>query len=153
MTAQQCSETIVFKGRNGGKAMAVHNHIRVFRAFAVTLILSLIPAFFMPLILLLPALLLALSYLVLLFEKYDENTFLKDVKKNHTFRVTDGVIFKDGREIRLINSIKLYRYRGFLYMETSHSMFVIRDKDYTAGSRDQLINWAQDHGIRVLYGY
>ena len=146
-------ETIRFKARNGGSAIAVRNHILLFRAFAVTLLLSLIPAFFVPLILLLPAILLVLSFLVLLFWKYDENTFLEGAKKDHTFRVRDGVIFKDGKEVRLIRSIKLYRYRGFLYMETSHSMFIIRDTDYAAGSRDELIAWAKNNQIRVLCGY
>jgi hypothetical protein len=146
-------ETIRFKARNGGAAIAVRNHILLFRAFAVTLLLTLIPAFFVPLILLLPAILLVLSFLVLLLWKYDENTFLEGAKKDHTFRIRDGVIFKDGKEIRLIRSIKLYRYRGFLYMETSHSMFIIRDTDYAAGSRDELIAWAKNNQIRVLCGY
>lgn len=146
-------ETICFKARNGGAAIAVRNHILIFRAFAVTLLFCVIPAFFLPWILLLPAFLLLLSFLVLLFWKYDENTFLEGAKKNHTFRIRDGVIFKDGKELRLIRSIRIYRYRGFLYMETSHSMFVIRDTDYTEGSRDELIGWARENGIPVRLGY
>ena len=84
-----------FKARNGGKAIAIHNHIRVFRAFAVTLPLCLILTVIFPplfLSLLLPAGLLLLSFLVLLFERYDENVFLQGEKKDHAFRVTDGVI-------------------------------------------------------------
>ena len=145
-----------FKARNGGKAIAIHNHIRMFRAFAVTLPLCLIlTVTFLPLFLslLLPAMLFLLSFLVLLFKRYDETVFLQGSKKDHTFRITDGVICKDGREIKLIHFIKLYRYRGFLYLETSHSMFVIRDTDYATGSRDELIAWAKENGIRVLYGY
>lgn len=145
-----------FKARNGGKAIAIHNHIRMFRAFAVTLPLCLILTIIFPplfLSLLLPAGLLLLSFLVLLFERYDENVFLQDEKKDHTFRVTDGVIYKDGREIKLIRSIRIYRYKGFLYMETSHSMFVIRDTDYTEGSRSELIEWAKENGIPVRLGY
>ena len=144
---------MLFKARNGGKAIAIHNHIRVFRAFAVTLILVLIPAFFLPLVLLLPALLLLLSFLVLLFEKYDETVFLQGERKDHTFRIIDGFIYKDGKEIKLIRSIKIYRYKGFLYMETSHSMFIIRDTDYTEGSRSELIEWATQNGIPVRLGY
>lgn len=145
-----------FKARNGGKAIAIHNHIRVFRAFAVTLSLCLIltvifPALFLSL--LLPALLLLLSFLVLLFERYDENVFLQGERKDHTFRIEDGLIYKDGKEIKLIRSIRIYRYKGFLYMETSHSMFVIMDTDYTVGSRDELIEWAKENGIPVRLGY
>lgn len=145
-----------FKARNGGKAIAIHNHIRMFRAFAVTLPLCLILTVIVPslfLSLLLPALLLLLSFLVLLFEKYDENVFLQGERKDHTFRIEDGLIYKDGKEIKLIRSIRIYRYRGFLYMETSHSMFVIMDTDYTVGSRDELIGWAKENGIPVRLGY
>lgn len=145
-----------FKARNGGKAIAIHNHIRMFRAFAVTLPLCLIltvivPSLFLSLVL--PAGLLLLSFLVLLFERYDENVFLQGERKDHTFRIEDGLIYKDGKEIKLIRSIRIYRYRGFLYMETSHSMFVIRDTDYTVGSRDELIGWARENGIPVRLGY
>ena len=145
-----------FKARNGGKAIAIHNHIRVFRAFAVTLPLCLILTVIVPslfLSLLLPALLLLLSFLVLLFERYDENVFLQGERKDHTFRIEDGLIYKDGKEIKLIRSIRIYRYKGFLYMETSHSMFVIMDTDYTVGSRDELIGWARENGIPVRLGY
>lgn len=145
-----------FKARNGGKAIAIHNHIRVFRAFAVTLPLCLILTVIVPslfLSLLLPASLLLLSFLVLLFERYDENVFLKGEKKDHTFRIEDGLIYKDGKEIKLIPSIRIYCYRGFLYMETSHSMFVIMDTDYMVGSRDELIGWAKENGIPVRLGY
>ena len=145
-----------FKARNGGKAIAIHNHIRVFRAFAVTLPLCLILTVIVPslfLSLLLPAGLLLLSFLVLLFERYDENVFLQGERKDHTFRIEDGLICKDGKEIKLIRSIRIYRYRGFLYMETSHSMFVIMDTDYTVGSRDELIGWARENGIPVRPGY
>ena len=37
-----------FKARNGGKAIAIHNHIRVFRAFAVTFPLCLILTVIVP---------------------------------------------------------------------------------------------------------
>ena len=145
-----------FKARNGGKAIAIHNHIRMVRAFAVTLPLCLILTVIYPplfLSLLLPTGLLILSFLVLLFEKYDENVFLKGERKDHTFRIEDGLIYKDGKELRLIRSIRIYRYRGFLYMETSHSMFVIKDTDYTVGSREELIGWARENGIPVRLGY
>jgi hypothetical protein len=38
-------------------------------------------------------------------------------------------------------------------METSHSMFVIKDTDYVVGSREEFISWARENGIPVLYGY
>ena len=59
----------------------------------------------------------------------------------------------DGKEIKLIRSIRIYRYKCYLYMVTSHSMFVIRDIDYTEGSRSELIEWATQNGIPVRLGY
>jgi hypothetical protein len=32
-------------------------------------------------------------------------------------------------------------------------MFVIRDTDYTEGSRSELIEWAKENGIPVRLGY
>ena len=32
-----------FKGRNGGMALAIRNHIMMFRAFVITLLITLVP--------------------------------------------------------------------------------------------------------------
>lgn len=152
---------MIFKARNGGMAIAIRNHIVCVRLFAVTLALSVIPTIvlvaqkepFFWVFLLLPAFFLILSFAVLLGIRYDERVFLTGAKKDHVFEIKDGAIYKDRKEIRLAHCIKVYRYKGFLYMETSHSMFIVRDTDYSVGSRAELISWAKNAGIKVLTGY
>lgn len=150
-----------FKGRNGGTAVALRNHIVMMRCFAVSLLLFLIPTIvflclqnsYFYVFLIMPAMFLILSFAVLLEIKSAETKFLAGQKKDHIFEVINDCIYKDNREIKLKRSIKIYQYRRFWYMETSHSMFIIKDSDYIVGSRDELIAWARANEIRVLYGY
>ena len=150
-----------FKGRNGGMALAIRNHIMLFRAFVITLLITLVPTIIFICInnsyfwvfLILPLMLLTLSYVVFFFSKYDEQVFLSNQKKDHIFEVKNNSLFKDGKEIKLIKSVKIYRYKNFLYMETSHSMFVIKNTDFISGDRDNFLIWAKSCDIRILCGY
>ena len=150
-----------FKGRNGGMAVAIRNHIMLFRAFVITLLITLVPTIIFVCInnsyfwvfLILPLMLLTLSYVVFFFSKYDDRVFLGNQKKDHIFEVKNNSLFKDGKEIKLIKSVKIYRYKKFLYMETSHSMFVIQNTDFISGDRDNFLIWAKSCDIRILCGY
>ena len=65
-----------FKGRNGGTAVAIRNHIMLFRAFLITLLIALVPTIIFICIknpyfwvfLILPLMLLAISYIVFSFQ-------------------------------------------------------------------------------------
>ena len=65
-----------FKGRNGGMALAIRNHIMMFRAFVITLLITLVPTIIFICIknpyfwafLILPLMLLAISYIVFSFQ-------------------------------------------------------------------------------------
>ena len=150
-----------FKGRNGGMALAIRYHIMLFRAFVITLLITLIPTIFFICIknpyfwvfLILPLMLLAISYIVFFFSKYDDRVFLSNLKKDHIFEIKNNSLFKDGKEIKLIKSVKIYRYKKFLYMETSHSMFVIKNTDFISGDRESFLSWAKSFDIRILCGY
>lgn len=150
-----------FKGRNGGLALAIRNHIMLFRAFVITLLITLVPTIIFVCInnsyfwvfLILPLMLLTISCVVFFFSKYDEQVFLSNQKKVHIFEVKNNSLFKDGKEIKLIKSVKIYRYKKFLYMETSHSMFVIQNTDFISGDRDNFLIWAKSCDIRILCGY
>ena len=150
-----------FKGRNGGFAVAMHNHIVLFRAFVITLLIALIPTIIFICInnsyfwvfLILPVALLTISYAVFFFSKYDDRVFLSNLKKDHMFEIKNNSFLKDGKEIKLIQSVKIYRYKKFLYMETSHSMFVIQDADYISGDRESFLSWAKSCNIRIVCGY
>ena len=150
-----------FKGRNGGMAIAIRNHIMLFRAFVITLLITLVPTIIFICInnsyfwvfLILPLMLLTLSYVVFFFSKYDDRVFLNNQKKEHIFEAKNNSLFKDGKEIKLMQSVKIYRYKKFLYMETSHSMFVIQNTDFISGDRDNFLIWAKSCDIRILRGY
>ena len=150
-----------FKGRNGGMAVAIRNHIMLFRAFAVTLLITLVPTIIFVCInnsyfwvfLILPLMLLTISYIVFFFSKHDDRVFLSNQKKDHIFEIKNNSLFKDGKEIKLIQSLKIYRYKKFLYMETSHSMFIIKNTDFISGDRESFLSWAKSFNIRILCGY
>ena len=150
-----------FKGRNGGMAVAICNHIMLFRVFVISLLISIIPIMgficahnpYFWIFLIIPLMSFVLSFAVLLFIKYDENVFLSLEKKDHVFEIKDNHLSKDGKEIKLVKSIKIYRYKNFLYMETSHSMFIIKDTDFIIGDRESLLKWATVSGIKVKIGY
>ena len=150
-----------FKGRNGGMAVAIRNHIMLFRAFVITLLITLVPTIIFICInnsyfwvfLILPLMLLTISYIVFFFSKHDDRVFLSNQKKDHIFEIKNNSLFKDGKEIKLIQSLKIYRYKKFLYMETSHSMFVIKNTDFISGDRESFLSWAKSFDIRILCGY
>jgi len=150
-----------FKGRNGGLAIEMRNHIIATRIWVISLLILSIPTIifvcinnpYFYIFLIIPALNFILSFFVFALVKTDENVFLQGQKKDHIFEIKDGGIYKDKRLIKLYKCIKIYRYPRFLYMETTHSMFIIKDTDYTEGNRAELISWAKANGIKVLYGY
>ena len=150
-----------FKGRNGGMAVAIRNHIMGFRVFVISLLISIIPIMvficahnpYFWIFLIIPLMSFVLSFAVFLFIKYDENVFLSLSKKDHVFEIKDNRLSKDGKEIKLVKFIKIYRYKNFLYMETSHSIFIIKDTDFIIGDRESLLKWATVSGIKVKIGY
>ncbi len=150
-----------FKGRNGGLAVAIRNHIMLFRTFLITLLITLVPTIIFICInnsyfwvfLIIPLILWVISYVVFFFSKYDDREFLSNKKKDHIFEIENNSFFKDGKEIKLIKSVKIYRYNKFLYMETSHSMFVIKNTDFISGDRESFLSWAKSCDIRILRGY
>ena len=150
-----------FKGRNGGMAIALRNHIMLFRVFVISLFVFMIPTIIFVCIhnpyfwifLIAPIMFLVFSLAVFLFIKYDENVFLEGTQKDHLFEIKNNCLFKDGKEMKMIQSVKIYRYKGFLYMKTSHSVFVIKDTDFLVGDRNSFLDWAKLSHIRVLRGY
>ena len=93
-----------FKGRNGGMAIEIRNHIMLFRAFVITLPITLVPTIIFICInnsyfwvfLITPLMLLTLSYVVFFFSKSDDRVFLINQKKDHIFEVKNNSLFKEG---------------------------------------------------------
>ena len=150
-----------FHGRNGGFACAVRNHIMLMRCFLISFLILLIPTVvflcirnrYFYVFMIMPAFFLLLSFAVLLFRRYDERVFLSYQKKEHLFEVSNGRLYKDNNEIKRLSAVTVYRYRHFLYFETSRTMFTVRDTDYLEGGRDDFLAFARENGIRVVRGY
>jgi hypothetical protein len=142
-------------------AVAMRNHILLFRVFVISSLILLVPTIvfictgnsYFWAFLIMPLMFLVFSFAVFLFAKYDEKIFLSNEIKDHVFEIRNNCLFKNGKEVKLTQSIIIYQYNEFLYMETSHSMFTIKNTDYIEGNREELIAWAKNNGIKVLYGY
>ena len=149
-----------FNGKNGGLAMAIRNHIMMFRAFLISFLVFLIPTIIFICIsnpyfwvfLIMPLMFLIISFTLFMFLKYDEKVFLSQDKKEQVFEIKDDCFFQDGK-IKSIKSIKIYCYKNFLYMETANSMYIIKNTDFILGNREDFLKWAKSLGIRVIFGY
>lgn len=73
------------------------------------------------------------------FVKYDNEVFLKGTRKKHLFKVENQKIYKDGKEIKQVGKIRLYKCKNYLCMKTSGSFFRIPDEEYVLGSRTELL--------------
>lgn len=152
---------ISFIGRNDGLAIGMRNHINLFIVFIFSFMIWIVPGviflilekYEVLLFLIFPLFFLILSYVIFLFVNTDDKIFLQGQKKSHNFFIKDNIIYKDNKEIKLINSIKIYRYKHFLFMNTSHSMFIIKNGDYNVGDREKFIAWAKNNKIKCKKGF
>ena len=153
--------TISFKGRNNGFAIAIMNHINMMKVFFLTFVICLIPVVILVclgkysflFLLIIPFFIFVLSFIVFLFVKYDDRVFLSKCKKEHDFKIVENIIFKSNKEIKLMKNIRVYKYRKFLFMITSHSYYVISNKDYEDGNRELFLGWLKKNHIKCIKGY
>lgn len=138
---------ILFYGYNDGQALAIQNRRNLARVALYSLIvvipftvIGIITTEYLWLLCwIFPCAFLALALATFLFRKYDDEVFLKGEKKRHIFKVENGEIYKDGKEIKQVDKIKIYVYKDYLFMETSHSFFRIPNEAYEVGSRQELL--------------
>ncbi len=138
---------IEFYGYVNGKAVGVNNHKNLFCAFLISLlpaiVLSAFAIVFLPIVLiaiwLLPILFLSLSYLVFLFVRYDDKTFLKGTKTKYVIRIADGAIFVDNKPKTNIKKVVLYTYKKYLLLVINNKFYLVPNQSYTSGSRAQLL--------------
>ena len=142
-----------FTGYNNGKAIAVNNHKNLMKAFRLSAIpavlLSVIAILTEPWILLVvwifPGMMLLFSRMVFWFEKYDEEVFLQGQKKKHDFLLLEGKFYKDGKEMKDIQKVEIYEYKGYLLLEFNRDklgrdrFYLVPDDAYIAGSREELL--------------
>ena len=138
---------IIFYGYNDGQALAVQNR-KVYLRIALYSLIAVIPftvigiirtEYFWFFSWAFPLFFLFLSILTFFFVKYDNEVFLKGLRKKHLFKVENVKIYKDGKEIKRINKIRLYKHKNYLLMKTADSFFRIPDDEYLMGSRTELL--------------
>ena len=147
---------IKFYGFNNGKASAVNNHKNMMNCFKVSLlpaiILSVGAIVFCPIALIpiwiLPIMFFVFSWLVFIFEKYDETVFLQGEKKKHVFWIEDGVVYKNGKERKNIRKMSLYKYKKYLLLVFNGSEFYLIPNDaFIEGSRSEFLSSIKFTGI------
>lgn len=135
---------IEFYGYSDGRAIAWQNHKNLMTAalwslagcIPILLVTFLFRVYAMAVILLFPAILLLLSFAVFLFVKYDTKIFLSGTKQKHRFRLQDGHLFRDNRELK---KLSVFVYRNHLLLESAKSCYYVPNDGYISGNREQLL--------------
>lgn len=133
-------------GYNDTKAIGIYGIIKMAPFLIASFFASLfvlIPAFVFKIyellyVFILPGL-LAFCMLFQYIGNSHNKSFLKGVKIKHTFCLEDGTLYKDGREIKSISNIRLYKFKKFIFLELKQSYYRIMNEDYISGSRDKFI--------------
>ena len=134
-------------GYNDGKSIGINSFIKLRPFVIATLVLSiivLIPAFVFKIYELLVLWILPVMLILVAFFQYVVNsnykTFLKGQKIKHTLRFENGTFFKDGKEIKSKDKIRIYKFRRFLFLELKNSYYRIENDDYLVGNREGLLD-------------
>lgn len=145
-------------GYNDSKTIAIYGNIKLLPVLIISFLISilmLIPCFIfkiyeMLFIFILPFLIFSLMIIqYLINSKY--KTFLKDQKTKHKFCLENKILYKDGKAIKNIDNIRLYKFKNYLFLELKESFYRINNDDYLLGSREEFlsrISYSKKHYIR-----
>lgn len=150
---------IKFIAYNDGRAIFIYNRIKLFPFFLVSLILSffaLIPTFIFSIyellfIFILPLLFLIFLAIDYLCISYNNKTFLKGKKQKHTFILEKGILYKDGKMVKSMDDIQLYRYKKYLFLILRKSYYYIKNDDFIEGSREDFLKLAKYKWRHYVY--
>lgn len=147
-------------GYNDTKAIAIYGAIRLMNIVIISFIISLlfiVPAFVYRIYELLYIFIFPVFMIILIILQYFLNsnykTYLKGIKTKHNFCLDSGILYKDGKEIRNKDDIRIYKFKHFLFLELKKSYYRIMDSDYLTGSREELlshIRFKQGHYISFV---
>lgn len=152
---------IIFYGYNDGQAVAIQNR-RVLLRLALCSLVLVIPLTVLAIVIkeysclivwCIPFLFLLFFALTFPMAKYDDRIFLKGLKTKHLFQLSNAKLYKDGKEVKQVEKIKLYRRKKYLFLVTGRSYFRIPNDAYTVGSREELlqrVSLCKNHTIRLL---
>lgn len=51
------------------------------------------------------------------------------------------MLYKDGKEMKYISNIKLYKFKKYLFIEWEKIFYRIKNEDYIMGSRDEFLSY------------
>lgn len=134
-------------GYNDTKAIAIYSAIRLMNIVIISFIISLlfiVPAFVYRIYELLYIFIFPVFMIILTILQYFLNsnykTYLKGIKTKHNFCLDSGILYKDGKEIRNKDDIRIYKFKHFLFLKLKKSYYRIMDSDYLTGSREELLS-------------
>ena len=138
---------IEFYAYTNGKAVAVNNHKNLINFFWISIlpaiIFSVFAIVFFPLALIviwfIPVLFLCLSFLVFLFERYDEKVFLEGTSKKHIIRMENNAVYVDKKERKNIKKVTLYKYKKYLLLILNDKFYLVPNEAYTIGRREEFL--------------
>lgn len=134
-------------GYNDGKAMAIYHSLLILPALIVTSLISLVcivpviifKIYWLLLVFILPIILTLVIILNFATIKYNDMVYLSGSVTKHTFELSNGVLFKDGKEIKRMKPIKIRIFKNFIFLELSRSYYRIENNEYIEGSRETFL--------------
>lgn len=134
-------------GYNDTKANAIYGAIRLMNIVIISFIISLfflIPTFVFHIYELLYIFIFPVFMIILTILQYflnsSDKAYLKNTKTKHNFCLDNGIFYKDEKEIRNKDGIRIYKFKHFLFLELKKSYYRIMDSDYLTGSREELLS-------------
>ncbi len=144
-------------GYNDARALAIYGIIKMFPVFIMSLIislLSLIPTIIFQIYELAYIFIVPVFLLIIIILQYIVNsrykTFLKDTKTKHNFVLENGVLYKNGIEIKSKDNIRLYKFKNFIFLELKKSYYRIMNDEYLNGSREELMSHVRFHSKHYI---
>ncbi len=131
-------------GYNDKKAIAMHGIIKTMPFLIISLIVScfiLIPTLIFHIYALLAFFLFPVLLFIFMIMQYTINFKKKDINQKHIFCLKDGMLYKDGKEMKYISNIKLYKFKKYLFIEWEKIFYRIKNEDYIMGSRDEFLSY------------
>ncbi len=134
-------------GYNDAKTIAIYSCIKIMPFFLSSLIISflcLIPTFIfriyeLAFVFIFPVLLIfIIIFQYIININYKE--FLKGTKVRHKFVFENSSLYKDGKKIKNIENIRLYKLKKYLFLELDKSYYRISNNDFLIGSREEFLN-------------
>lgn len=136
-------------GYNDGKAIFIYSSLRWIVFFIISLIIFFVASIFafvykiyeLLLIFSVPLIILIIMEIInFCLINYNTKVFLQGLKIKHKFKLENSILYKDGKEIKNIDYIKIYKFKNRLFLELKKSYYRIENNDYLMGSREEFLS-------------